>query len=150
MASSPDQIIQATPAWAEVMAAVHAASFPPAEAWDVDAFRAQLDLPGVIGLTHRAGGLILIRIAADEAEVLTLAVTPDARRSGCGTALLREAMAILTVQGATTLFLEVSVRNEAAQALYRKAGFVVAGSRQRYYRDGSDAFVMRCSLLATS
>src|SRR4051812_39419480 len=62
MASSPEQIIQATPAWAEVMAAVHAAAFPPAEAWDADAFRAQLDLPGVIGMMHREGGLILIRI----------------------------------------------------------------------------------------
>ncbi len=147
MAPSPDQIIQATQAWAEVMAAVHAASFSPAEAWDADAFRAQLDLPGVIGLVHQAGGLILIRIAADEAEVLTLAVAPDARRNGCGSALLREAMGILAARGANALFLEVSVRNRAALALYRKAGFVEAGSRRRYYADGSDASVMRCSLV---
>jgi ribosomal-protein-alanine N-acetyltransferase len=149
MALPPDQIVQATSTWAEVMATVHAAAFPPAEAWDADAFRTQLDLPGVIGLAHRGGGLILVRIAADEAEVLTLAVAPDARRSGCGSALLREAMGILTARGAKTLFLEVSVQNAAALALYHKAGFVVAGSRRRYYLDGSDASVMRCSLLAT-
>jgi ribosomal-protein-alanine N-acetyltransferase len=150
MAPSPDQIIQATIALAEVMATIHAASFAPGEAWDADAFRAQLDLPGVIGLVHQAGGLILIRIAADEAEVLTLAVTPDARLNGCASALLREAMGMLAARGANSLFLEVSVRNPAALALYRKAGFVVAGSRPRYYHDGSDASVMRCSLVPMS
>src|ERR1700754_1340439 len=56
MAPSSDRIIQATQAWAEVMAAVHAASFAPTEAWDADAFRAQLELPGVMGLVHEAGG----------------------------------------------------------------------------------------------
>jgi ribosomal-protein-alanine N-acetyltransferase len=129
------------------MAAIHAASFPPAEAWDADAFRAQLALPGVIGLVHPRGGLILIRIAADEAEVLTLAVTPDTRRNGFGSALLREAMEMLAARGAHSLFLEVSTCNPAALALYRKAGFVVAGSRRRYYPDGSDAAIMRCSLI---
>jgi len=132
------------------MAAIHAASFPPAEAWDADAFRAQLDLPGVIGLVHPRGGLILIRIAADEAEVLTLAVTPGARRNGFAGALLREAMEMLATLGAHSLFLEVSTSNPAALALYRKMGFVVAGSRRRYYPDGSDAAVMRCALTPRS
>ncbi|HET6608027.1 MAG TPA: ribosomal protein S18-alanine N-acetyltransferase [Rhodopila sp.] len=147
---APDQIVQATTMWAEAMAAIHAASFPPVEAWDADAFRAQLDLPGVIGLVHPRGGLILIRIAADEAEVLTLAVAPDARRNGFGHALLRQAMETLAVQGAHSLFLEVSVSNPAALALYRKAGFVTAGRRRRYYPDGSDAAVMRCPLIPAS
>ena len=149
---APDRIVRAAgaDAWAETMAAIHAASFPPAEAWDADAFRAQLDLPGVIGLVHPRGGLILIRIAADEAEVLTLAVTPGARRNGFAGALLREAMEMLATLGAHSLFLEVSTSNPAALALYRKMGFVVAGSRRRYYPDGSDAAVMRCALTPRS
>lgn len=131
---------------APAMAAIHAAAFPPAERWDAAVFRTQLDLPGVQGLIHRDGGLILIRVAADEAEVLTLAVTPAARRRGIAAALLRQAAATLRAQGAHMLFLEVAVGNTAALALYRQAGFQQVGRRRHYYPDGGDALVLRRDL----
>ena len=71
-----------------------------------------------------SGGLILVRVAADEAEILTLAVIPGVRRSGIGHALLQEATSMAAALGARVVFLEVSVTNIAARALYTKAGFV--------------------------
>jgi hypothetical protein len=73
-------ITRAGPAHPFVLAAIHAAAFPPGEAWSVTMFAAQLGLPGVTGLLDEAGGMVLLRVAADEAEILTLGVAPAARR----------------------------------------------------------------------
>jgi ribosomal-protein-alanine N-acetyltransferase len=73
------------------MAAIHAEAFPPGEAWSAEIFAAQLGLPGVFGLIDERGGMILLRVAVDEAEILTLAVAPAARRQGMGRARRRAA-----------------------------------------------------------
>ena len=134
-------------AHAAAMAAIHRAAFPPNEAWGTDAFELQLALPGVFGWLDRRGGMILARVAADEAEVLTLAVAPEARRQGVGTRLLGAAMSLGGSRGAQTAFLEVSDANGAARALYRRAGFIPTGRRPRYYADGTDALVLRRTLI---
>ncbi|MDR3538908.1 MAG: GNAT family N-acetyltransferase [Acetobacteraceae bacterium] len=133
---------------AALLTAIHRAAFGPAEAWSVDAIGMQLLSPGGFALVHAADGMIMARVAADEAEILTLAVVPQARREGVGRALLAAAMAGLGQAGAVSLFLEVGVRNHAARALYAATGFVPVGTRRRYYEDGSDAQVMRASLPA--
>jgi len=133
-------------AHAAAMAAVHSAAFPPNEAWGADAFALQLALPGVFAWLDRRGGLILARVAADEAEVLTLAVAPEARRQGIGTRLLDAALSLAASRGAHTAYLEVSDANGAARALYRRAGFTPTGRRPRYYADGTDALVLRHAL----
>ncbi|HET6306387.1 MAG TPA: GNAT family N-acetyltransferase [Rhodopila sp.] len=137
---------RATLADLDVMEAIHASAFPAAERWSRDVFSLQLGLPNVLGLLHRSGGLILLRIAADEAEILTLAVTPDVRRRGIGATLLREALAHAVTLGVGTLFLEVSVANQPARLLYAGVGFVQAGRRPHYYADRSDALVLRLDL----
>lgn len=82
----------------------------------------------------------LARVGA-EAEIHTLAVDPAHHRRGIGRALLR---AILDHAEGATVFLEVRTDNEPAIALYRSEGFVVIGTRRRYYRpSGADAFTMR-------
>lgn len=139
-------MIRATPAHAIAMADIHRASFPAAEAWGPDAFALQLALPGVFGLLDEAGGLLLARVAADEAEVLTLAVQPVERQRGIGRRLLTAARTMAAQAGATTMFLEVSAINNAARHLYETSGFTPAGLRRRYYADGSDALVMRCPI----
>jgi ribosomal-protein-alanine N-acetyltransferase len=128
------------------LAAIHAAAFLPPDAWGRDVFDLQLVLPNVFGLLDQANGLILVRVAADEAEILTLAVVPTARRRGSGHALLLEATSTATALGARAIFLEVSVTNIAARALYSKIGFIQAGRRPQYYSDGSDALVLRLDL----
>jgi len=75
-------IVLATVAHATALAAIHAVGFPPREAWGEDAIGLQLALPGAFGLIDDRGGMLLGRVAADEAEVLTLAVAPAVRRNG--------------------------------------------------------------------
>jgi ribosomal-protein-alanine N-acetyltransferase len=131
---------------ADVLAAIHASAFSDPDAWSRDVFDLQLRLPNVFALLHEAGGLILLRAAADEAEILTLAVTPGVRRGGIGYSLLTNGIAVAGQLGAKAVFLEVSVANIAAQALYTKAGFIQAGQRPQYYSDRSDALVLRLDL----
>ena len=90
--------------------------------------------------------MILARAIMDEAEILTLAVLPDARRQGLGRDLLRAAMRRAAETDARTMFLEVAEDNGAARRLYTSQGFTEVGRRKRYYANGDDALVMRVSL----
>ncbi len=137
----------ATAADAAALAQLHAAAFPPAEAWGEDAISLMLGQPGGYGLWLPGQGFVLARVAADEAEILTLAVVPAARRQGLGGALMAGAMTAAAAQGACTMFLEVAEPNTAARVLYHGLGFNEAGRRPRYYADGSDALVLKRGLV---
>ena len=139
-------IERAGPAHPIVLAAIHATAFPPGEAWSAAMFAAQLGLPGVFALVCQDGGVLVTRVAADEAEILTLAVIPPARRGGLGRALVQQAAAQARDAGAARLFLEVGSANAAARALYERCGFRPVGLRRRYYADGGDAVVMALDL----
>jgi ribosomal-protein-alanine N-acetyltransferase len=131
---------------AGAMAAIHRTAFAPREAWGRDAIGLQLAMPGVAGWCHPDGGMILARVAADQMEVLTLAVSPEVRHQGIGMALLRAAIGWGRSCGAATAFLEVAEDNPAARELYARAGFVPAGRRPKYYASGADALVLRLPL----
>ena len=92
---------------------------------------------------QEAGGFVLARVVADEAEILTLAVDPHGQGQGAGRLLLQAAMGEARRRGAVAMFLEVAPSNAAALALYGSAGFVQVGRRPRYYPGGSDALVLR-------
>lgn len=139
-------IARAGPAHAAALAAIHGAAFPPGQSWGRDAMALQMEMPGVVALIDPRGGMIMARIAGDEAEILTLAVLPDQRRQGLARALLAEAAHVVARHGAAALFLEVALRNTPARGLYEGAGFVRVGQRRRYYADGDDAVVMRREL----
>jgi ribosomal-protein-alanine N-acetyltransferase len=126
------------------LAALHAACFD--EAWDGPSLYVLLQSPGTFAF-HHADGFVLTRVAGDEAEILTLAVAPQARGHGLGRALLCEAIAKAARSGADAMFLEVGNDNPAALALYAGLGFAKVGSRKAYYR-GHDALVLRLSLPA--
>jgi len=81
--------------------------------------------------------------AAQEAELVRIAVAPAARRKGHGAALLRHSVAVLTRMKIATLYLEVRVSNLSARALYEKEGWTCMGLRKGYYRDGEDAALYR-------
>jgi ribosomal-protein-alanine N-acetyltransferase len=141
-------IIVAMPAHARAMAEIHAACFPPGERWGADAMALQLGQPGAFGLIDPAGGFLLLRVAADEAEILTLGVAPAARRQRRASALLAAAAARAAAAGARAIYLEVAETNAPARSLYSAAGFVEIGRRRRYYAGGSDALVLRRELTA--
>ena len=124
------------------LAALHAASFP--DPWDAKAITDLLATPGTFAF-HAPDGFVMARIAAGEAEILTLAVAPDARGKGLGRALLQAAINQARGDGATTMFLEVGADNPAARALYASLGFTKVGDRKGYYQ-GRDALVLRLPL----
>jgi len=125
------------------LAGIHAEAFDTP--WDEASLSALLVSPGVL-LVAEDDGFILIRVAADEAEILTLAVRPAARRGGLGGRLVAEAVVRAATLGAERMFLEVAEGNVAARALYARTGFAEAGRRRGYYAraDGSreDALVL--------
>ncbi len=128
------------------MAAIHAASFSGTQRWRAADIAALLAGPGVSGVVDTDGGFVLLRVAADEAEILTLAVVPALRRSGRGRALLAAAHRIALGSGASRVFLEVMDRNLAAKRLYESNGYREVGRRPRYYADGADAVLLRLDL----
>lgn len=110
--------------------------------------------PGVHGLLlqldGRRVGFALCRSAADEGELLTIAVDPSHRRRGAGRALLKAVIEHLQSSGARKLYLEVGMDNPAARSLYEQAGFQAVGKRTGYYQRGerpnADAVVMCLTL----
>ena len=151
-------LVAAAVAHAQAMALIHAAAFPLPDRWGPDEIAAQVSLPGTYGLIclfpvpsrpeEPGGGFILFRIAADEAEVLTLAVSPASQHRGLGRRLLQAALDRAQARGAGRMFLEVASDNIPALALYAGAGFVQVGCRPGYYPGGSDALVLRRDLIS--
>jgi len=138
------RIERAGTAHAGVLAALHAASIVPA--WSSDAFAALLDQPGVAGWIALDGnepvGLLLARAAADEAEILTLAVLPAQRRQGNARRLIGALFDWAAAAPLRRLHLEVAEENAAARALYARCGFVSCGRRRDYYGPSRDALLL--------
>jgi [ribosomal protein S18]-alanine N-acetyltransferase len=137
-------------------AALHGESFVPLgeRAWTRQDLAELLAAPGVTGLLLQAEGrdvgVALCRVAADESELLTLAVRPTERRRGMGRRLLTAMIDRMREAGARALFLEVGADNPPARRLYDAMGFQVIGTRPAYYRRGdappANALIMRLSL----
>src|SRR5262249_47141567 len=147
-------LIRATPAQCAAMADAHAQAFDD-KSWREDEFEDLLDGEGIYGFLAEGSdplGVILCRVAAGEMEVLTLGVTPAARRRGVAQALMAAALPAARDLGAEEVFLEVAVDNDPAIALYERLGFRKAGLRKSYYdlgpRGFMDALVMRLDLSA--
>jgi ribosomal-protein-alanine N-acetyltransferase len=137
-----------TDAMSAVAAALHAESGFH-EPWDALAFAELIAMPGAAGCLAIDGdlpvGLVLWRVAADEAEILTICTTPERRGAGVGRHLLDTAIAAISAAGAQRLFLEVAVDNIAAIALYRAFGCREEGRRRGYYHGANgpvDALVL--------
>jgi ribosomal-protein-alanine N-acetyltransferase len=149
-------ISRAGPYDAFSMAAIHRTCF--AKPWDESAMAQFLGSPDALCLVGSVadssggiiGGMLVARRAADEAELLTLAVAPACRNAGLGKALLLSAMSLLRQAGAAQLFLEVEEGNEAAVALYRSLGAKPVGRRPRYYETGADAAILSLALSPTA
>lgn len=97
---------------------------------------------------RRIAGFALIRIAADEAELLSISVGKKARGQGLGGALMAAIEDDLLMSPVKTLFLEVEDGNESALRLYRGRGFAEIGTRKAYYPkpDGTAAKALVMSL----
>lgn len=107
------------------------------EAWTRNQVIGILAVPGVwltiAELNGRTVGFALTRGVLDEAELLLLAVMPEARRRGVGAALLRAVMADCATRKISRIHLEVRAGNDAIK-LYTSSGFSKIGERRDYYR----------------
>jgi [ribosomal protein S18]-alanine N-acetyltransferase len=89
-------------------------------------------------------GYVVALDAADEGEILNLAVSESGRRRGLGRALVQQIIEVLSGRGVTKVYLEVRESNAPARALYTAFGFREVGRRKQYYRRPvEDAIVLR-------
>ena len=104
-------------------------------------------------VTDKVIGFVLARSAADEAEILTIAIDPDFRAKGAGRRLMGDLVRKLYGDRVAKLFLEVDADNKAALSLYKALGFVKVGERKAYYRqedgDASLALIMQLDVKGT-
>jgi [ribosomal protein S18]-alanine N-acetyltransferase len=134
------------------LAKLHGASFH--RGWGEGEFEEMLSQRNT--LVHRLRlrskfiGFAVSRMAADEAEILSIAIAPGQRGRGLSRQLLLTHLGHLAGRGVRTVFLEVEENNQPARRLYERAGFIVAGRRERYYREAGgeqlNALVMRRDL----
>ncbi|MDE3176209.1 MAG: ribosomal protein S18-alanine N-acetyltransferase [Pseudomonadota bacterium] len=135
-------------------ARIHASGF--AYPWSQSEMESLIGDPNAVGTAAldpanaKLRGFVLSRLAADEAEILTIAVDRALRKAGVGRDLLRAHLTHVAAAGATRIFLEVDEHNAAALALYARFGFAKVGERKGYYKrpDGgaTAALVMRRDL----
>lgn len=130
----------------EALAALHARCFTTPRPWAAAEFAALLADPLAFLLVEGDAGFLLGRAVAGEAELLTIAVAPEARRRGLGRKLVARFLYQARLRAAERAFLEVAAGNAAALRLYHAAGFVESGRRRGYYAgpDGQsgDALVL--------
>ena len=149
-------IVRLTPRDAGALERLHRDDF--SRPWSAAEFEALLLQPPVFGFAavetgkprNTAVGFVLARLAAGEAEILTIAVARACRRLGLGRRLMDAVLRELHSQRAEALFLEVDETNMPAIALYRRLGFDQVGRRDGYYSTpggaSTGALVMRRDL----
>ncbi|MCX7288666.1 MAG: GNAT family N-acetyltransferase [Rhodobacterales bacterium] len=129
------------------LATLHARAFTTPRPWSEGEFSALLADPLAFLLVEGDAGFLLGRAVAGEAELLTLAVAPEARRRGLGQRLVSRFLYQARLRGAEVAFLEVAEDNAPARAVYSRAGFTESGRRRGYFRTPEsrsvDALVLR-------
>jgi len=137
---------------APALAQIHGASFH--RGWGEGEFETMLTERNTLVHRLRMGrktiGFAVSRMAADEAEILSIAVAESHRGRGLSYNLLLTHLGHLAGRGVRTVFFEVEENNQPARRLYERAGFTVVGRRERYYRHGGgeplNALLMRRDL----
>ena len=98
-------------------------------------------------------GFVFVRSIVEEAEIITIAIKPSARRKGIARRLMQAVIRTLEYDRKKKLFLEVDEANLAAIKLYKSLGFKKVGEREGYYSNNasqsgkkSTALVMQLDL----
>ncbi len=134
------------------LAALHAHALPPG--WPAADLAASCANANRIVLKAVDGGVLLgfavLQFAADEAEILSLAVAAEARRQGVASSIMEASIAAFDQKPVSHIYLEVAEGNGAALKLYEKFGFRVFAQRKNYYQasrsDPVTALIMRLDI----
>ena len=129
----------------EQLAEIHMLSFMQTRPWSVQEFADLLESPRSHVVTSD-NGFAFVLIAGPEAELLTIAVHPHARRNGEGRTLIKKILGAAKAKKCEDIFLEVASTNTPAIALYQAHGFIDFAKREHYYNGPgstkSDALIM--------
>jgi [ribosomal protein S18]-alanine N-acetyltransferase len=124
---------------------------PEIAQWREESYRAvgNNGAVGWIAIQHNViFGFLLARIAADEMEILNLAVDTSARRQGIARNLVETALNHAAEHQIHRAYLEVRNSNIAARSFYTSQGFEQVGTRQHYYSQPvGDALVLARSIV---
>ena len=115
--------------------------------WNIRSFSEEVDRPIsrflALKVDSRVSGYLCFWIFAGEIHLMKMAIHPEMRGNGFGLFLLTRMIEEGRSEKAERVWLEVRLSNDAARALYRKAGFTEVGRRRGYYNNGKeDALVM--------
>jgi ribosomal-protein-alanine N-acetyltransferase len=121
--------------------------------WPAESYPKLASFPGGLLLcaelepSGQAIAFLAARIAADQAEILNIAILPDFRRRGVASTMLAAAFERFRQCSVSRVFLELRESNSAARALYQRHGFVLSGRRKSYYQHpAEDALCMHSDL----
>jgi ribosomal-protein-alanine N-acetyltransferase len=127
-------------------AALHAAAFKHSRAWSSEEFTRLLAQKSTVAFCNEYT-LLIGRLIADEAEILTIATHPDYQMRGHAKSALVAFEREVQSRGGKTIFLEVADDNDSAKSLYLREGFERIATRNRYYSrpngQFADALVMK-------
>ena len=135
-----------TPAQVPAVAALEERCFP--DPWSEASVASELENPLSLWLTAARGEAVLGYVGSQsvlgEADMMNLAVSPEARRQGIGRALVLTLAERLRENGVHSLTLEVRASNAPARKLYESLGFAQVGRRPGYYlKPREDALILR-------
>jgi len=139
-------VVVLRPGDAPRLSKLHAQGFE--HPWCCTQMRTLLATPAMLALgieTQDTAGLraaIMVQIAADEADILTLVTAREARRQGFAHTLIAAASSRLGERGVARILLDVAVDNAPARAFYLAEGFGEDGVRKAYYASGADALLL--------
>jgi ribosomal-protein-alanine acetyltransferase len=130
---------------ADAIVAIERESFGD-DAWSDTLVDLELTAPGRVVVAAEEDdalvGYASAAVIADVADLIRIAVRPDARRSGTARALLGSLRELAAERGAERMMLEVADTNEPALGFYVASGFAEVARRRNYYGGGVDAVVM--------
>lgn len=117
------------------------------DSWSLGLLAAELNaVSRIVVIDDDARGYATAAVVDGTADLMRIAVVPEAQRTGVATALFADIRERIVAAGATRLLLEVADDNDGAQAFYTALGFRPIGRRERYYPGGQSAVVMELPL----
>lgn len=137
------------PVYAEQILEIERDSF--VSPWSMYAFKAEAEKSisqfWALISDKTLSGYICFLTVGDEIQLLNLAVHPEKRRLGFGECLLNLMIEKGIAEGVRNIWLEVRPSNMSARNLYKKLGFLEAGTRPNYYPETKeDAILMSLTL----